>query len=166
MKTVLANTKYEKETIHALLDRWSVDDTYLTSYQNYRIMSRQFSTLCGERYLSDEIVNLLMQKYCDKKNHLKKACLSILLASFLSSGYILRNVVENIILRCDMEIVDTMFLPVHMADACHWGLAIFSVKEQTICFDDGYHCPIPDNLRSNAIEIISIMYQTTGNERV
>ena len=61
LKTVLANTKYEKETTHALLDRRSVDDTYLTSYQNYRIISRQFSTLCGERYLSDEIVNLLMQ---------------------------------------------------------------------------------------------------------
>ena len=66
---------------------------------------------------------------------------------------------------CDMEMVDTMFLPVHKANECHWGLVIFSVKEQTICFDDGCHCPIPDNLRSNAIEIISIMYQTTRNER-
>ena len=165
LKTVLANTKYEKEITHALLDRWNVDDTYLTSYQNYRITSQEFSLLCGERYLSDEIVNLLIQKYCDEKNQSKKACHSILLPSFLSSGCVLRNVVESISLRCDIERVDTMFLPVHMADECHWGLAIFSVKEQTIFFDDGYHCPIPDNLRSNAIEIISIMYQTTRNER-
>ena len=67
LKTVLANTKHEKEITHALLDRWNVDDTYLTSYQNYRITSQEFSLLCGERYLSDEIVNLLIQKYCDKK---------------------------------------------------------------------------------------------------
>ena len=33
-KTVLANVKYEKEITHALLDRWNVDDTYITSYQN------------------------------------------------------------------------------------------------------------------------------------
>ena len=104
-------------------------------------------------------MNLLIQKYCDTKNQSKKACHSILLPSFLSSGCVLRNVVESIILRCDIERVDTMFLPVHMADECHWVLAIFSVKEQTIRFDDGYHCPIPENLRRNAIEIISIMYR-------
>ena len=34
LKTVLANVKYEKEITHALLDRWNVDETYITSYQN------------------------------------------------------------------------------------------------------------------------------------
>ena len=53
---MLANVKYEKEIIHALLDRWNVDDTYITSYQNYRIRSQEFNLLCGERYLSDEII--------------------------------------------------------------------------------------------------------------
>ena len=165
LKTVFANTRHEKEVTDALLDRWNVDDSYLTSYENYRITSQEFSLLCGERYLSDEIVNFLIQKYCDRKNQSEKACHNILLPSFLSSGYVLRNVVESICLRYDMENVDTMFLPVHMADECHWGLAVFSVKEQKIFFDDGYHCPIPDNLRSHAIEIISIMYETTRNER-
>ena len=109
-------------------------------------------------------MNLLIQKYCDRKNQSEKSCHSILLPSFLFSGYVLRNVVESICLRYDMENVDTLFLPVHMADECHWGLAVFSVKEQTIFFDDGYHCPIPENLRSNAIEVISIIYQTSRNE--
>ena len=45
LKTVLANTKYEKEITHALLDQWNVDDTYLTSYQNYNHVARIFSPL-------------------------------------------------------------------------------------------------------------------------
>ena len=166
MKDAFANSRYEKDVTHALLDRWNINDTYLASYQNYRITSQSLSFLCGERYLSDEIINLLTQKFCDKANQSKKACHNLLLPSFLSSGCgVLSNVVERICLDNDMESVVTMFLPVHMVERCHWGLAIFSVEEQTIFFDDGYHCPIPDNLRRNAVEILSIMYQVTQNKR-
>lgn len=161
LKTAFAASKFGEEVTHALLDRWNNDDTYLAVYQNYRITSQELSLLCGERYLSDEIINFLTLKFCEMANKSKEACQYILLPSFLSSGCVLRNVVESICLQNDMEQVVTMFLPVHMADACHWGLAVFSVTEQAIFFDDGYHCAIPENLKHNAYEILSIMYQTT-----
>ena len=63
-----------------------------------------------------------------------------------------------------MALVKNMFLPVHM-NMCHWGLAIFSVVEQTVFFDDGYHCPIPDNLKSNAEKILNIIYECTGSDK-
>ena len=61
-----------------------------------------------------------------------------------------------------MGSVENMFLPVHM-NSSHWGLAIFSIAEQTVYFDDGYHCPIPEHLKDNAKRIINIIFQTTGN---
>ena len=164
LKTVFASSKFEKEVTHALLDRWNNDGTYLAEYQNYRISSQELSLLCGERYLSDEIINFVTQKYCDKANESTKACNNILLPSFLSSGCVLRNVVESICLHYNMQEVVTMFLPVHMVHECHWGLAIFSVKEKSISFDDGYHYAIPEDLRRNACNILSIMHQVTGSE--
>ena len=60
-----------------------------------------------------------------------------------------------------MENVINMFLPVHIPERCHWGLAVFSVVEHTVFFDDGYHCPIPEDLKSNAPAIINLIHQAT-----
>ena len=62
---------------------------------NYRIMSQELSLLCGERYLSDEILNFLGKKFCDRANDKHQSCLNILLPSFLSSGNIINLVVSN-----------------------------------------------------------------------
>jgi len=63
-----------------------------------------------------------------------------------------------------MASVVQMFLPVHMQNKCHWGLAIFSVRECKVFFDDGYHYPVPEQLKRNATDIIDIIYQTTSND--
>ena len=129
----------QEEVTHALLDRWNIQGNYLATYGNYRITSQEVSLLCGERYLSDEILNFLVEKYCGKSNQEKQVEQNILLPSFLSTGDVLRNMVERICLGKDMGLVKNMFLPVHM-NMCHWGPAVFSVVEQTVFFDDGYHC--------------------------
>ena len=161
---VFKNTPFEKEVRHALFDRWNPQGTYLVSYGNYRITSQELSLLCGERYLSDEVLNLLALKYCDRANEEHQSCQNILLPSFLSTGLVLESVVTNICLYNDTEKVTNMFLPVYMPDECHWGLAIFSVIEHTVFFDDGYHCPIPEDLKSNASEILRLINQATGND--
>ena len=161
---VFKNTPFEKEVRHALFDRWNPQGTYLVSYGNYRITSQELSLLCGERYLSDEVLNLLALKYCDRANEEHQSCQNILLPSFLSTGLVLESVVTNICLYNDTEKVTNMFLPVYMPDECHWGLAIFSVIEHTVFFDDGYHCPIPEDLKSNASEILRLIHQATGND--
>lgn len=88
--------------------------------------------MCGERYLSDEVVNFLALKYCDRANEEQQSCKNILLPSFLSTGDILESTVTNICLNHDMETAINMFLPVFMPEKCHWGLAIFSVIEHTV----------------------------------
>ena len=158
------NSNFTKEVTEALLDRWNLDGSYLASYDNYRISSQELSLLCGERYLSDEVINFLGQKYCDKANEEIQICHNIFLPSFLSTGNVLKTVVERICHQNNMECAVNMFLPVHM-NSCHWGLAIFSIKNKTVFFDDGYHCAVPKELKQNANRIIEIIFQTTANDK-
>ena len=108
------NSNFAKEVTEALLDRWNLDGSYLASYDNYRISSQELSLLCGERYLSDEVINFLGQKYCDKANEEIQICQNIFLPSYLSTGNVLKTVVERICHQNNMESVVNMFLPVHM----------------------------------------------------
>ena len=103
----------------------TVEGSCLPTYGSYRITSQEPSLL------SDEMLNFLVEKYCDKSNQEKQVEQNILLPSFLSTGDVLRNVVERICLRKDMGLVTNNFLPGHM-NMCHWGLAVFSVVEQSL----------------------------------
>ena len=164
LKQAFNNEEYEQEVTAAMLDRWNKDGSFLASYGNYKVTSQVLSSLVGERYLCDEIIDFLIQKYCDKANAVEMHHgLNILLSSFLSTGAILRNVEERLSLTNDMEKVGQMFLPVHLHNS-HWGLAVFSVSEKTISFDDGFHCAIPEELKRNSKEILKIIHKTTGNE--
>lgn len=165
LKNVFKNLRYQQEVTEALLDRWNKEDRYLAWHGNYQITSQTLSLLAGERYLhvSDEIINFLIQKYCDKANETQEQNgLQILLPSFLSTGTVLRNVIQRLCLLNDMERVKHMFLPVHINES-HWGLAVFSTEEKTVYFDDGYHCPIPEELIRNSKEILRIINETTNN---
>ena len=155
----------QEEVTHARLDWWNIEGSYLAAYGNYRITFQDLSLLCGERYVSDEILNFLVERYCNKSNQEKQVEQNILLPSFPSTGDVLRNVVERIWLWKDMGLVTNMFLPVHMT-MCHWGLAVFSVVEQTVFFDDGYHCPITNNPKSNAVKILNIIYECTTDRQI
>ena len=164
IKNIFKTTLFEEKVTRALLDRWNLEGKHLASYNNYSITSQELSLLCGERYLTDEIMNLLGLKYCDRANKKHQACQNVLLPSFLATGNCLDSVVTNICLNHDMASVVNMFLPVHMQDKCHWGLAIFSFLDNKVFFDDGYHCAIPEHLKHYAAEIIDIIYQTTSND--
>ena len=104
------------------------------------------------------------QKYCDKSNQNRKGYHNILLPSFLSTGEIFENVVVNICANNDLGSSKRMFLPVHI-NSNHWGLAVFSVIDKTVFFDDGYHSPIPGELKRNAHEIIKVVHQATSNDK-
>lgn len=158
LKKAFKNLSYQQEVTDALLDRWNKDGRYLACHGNYQITFKTLSLLAGESYLSDKIINFLIQKYCDKANETQEQNgLQILIPSFLSTGTVLRNVVQRLCLLCDMERV-----PVHINES-HWELAVFSTGEKTIYFDDGYHCPIPEELTRNSTEILRIINETTNN---
>ena len=112
------NAPFEPEVPHALFDRWNLQGTWLASYGSYKITSQELSRLCGERYLSDELLNLLALKYCNRANEEQQSSHNVLLPSFLSTGNILESVINNICLNHDMENAINMFLPVYMQEEC------------------------------------------------
>lgn len=144
----------------ALLDRVNEEGKHLVSYKDYRLTSQDLSLMCGERYLSDEIINLLIQSYCDRANAKHHSCRYKLLPSFLSVGEVSKKLIENICKAEEMNEIEVLFLPIHMLQ-CHWGLAIFSVSEQTVFFDDGYHCPVSEDLRCRTKTILSVIAECT-----
>ena len=60
------------------------------------------------------------------------------------------NSIHQLCASVDMSKVDTVFLRMH-PHGCHWGLTIFYVKEQEVQFDDGYHCPITNELEDTMV---------------
>ena len=48
----------------ALLDQWNTSGNMLVDFTGYKINSQDLSILCCERYLNDEVMNLLIIKYC------------------------------------------------------------------------------------------------------
>ena len=115
------NTPFEPEVAHALFDRWNLQGTWLASYGSYKITSQELSRLCGERYLSDELLNLLALKYCNRANEEQPSSHNVLLPSFLSTGNILESVINNICLNHDMENAINMFLSVYMQERMPLG---------------------------------------------
>ena len=149
------------DVTRALLDRVNEEEKYLVSYKNYRIKSQQLSIIGGERYLSDEIINLLIQRYCDLANENNQSCTFTLLSSFLSVGEVSENVIKSICTVEDINEVEVMFLPVYMAELCHWGLVILSVGEQSVFLDDRYHCQISRDLQERTKIILSMIHENT-----
>jgi len=101
--------KVQNDVTDALLDRWNVDGNFVASYRNYHITSQELSLLCGERYLSDETINMLIQRYCDVANEKQNRSRYLLLPSFLSTGEFPKDIVRNVCDSVDISMVDTMY---------------------------------------------------------
>ena len=51
-----------------LLDRQNTSGSYLVERKGYRVTSQDFSVLCCERHLNDDVMNLSIIKFCDEVN--------------------------------------------------------------------------------------------------
>ena len=149
-----------KLVAEALLDRWNTSGSVLVDYKGYKITSQDLSVLCCERYLNDEVMNLLIMKYCEEANERHQEEAFTMLPSYVTSVFG-TNSIHHLCASVDMSKVDTVFLPTHL-HGCHWGLTIFYVKEHEVQFDDGYHCPITNELEDTITGILKTFHQATG----
>lgn len=149
-----------KLMVGALLDRWNTSGNVLVDYKGYKITSQDVSVLCCERNLNDEVMNLLIIKYCENANERPQEEVFTMLPSYVTSVFG-TNSIHQLCVSVDMGKVDTIFLPTHL-HGCHWGLTIFYVKEKEVQFDDGYHCPITNSLQDTINSILSTFHQATG----
>ena len=145
-----------KLVAEALLDRWNTSWNVLVDYNGYKITSQDLSILCCERYLNDKVMNLLIIKYCEKANDHRQEFLTPL-TSYVMSVFG-TNSIHQLCASVDTNKVDTVFLPTHL-HGCHLGLMIFYVKEKEVQFDNGYHCPITNELEDTINSILRTFHQ-------
>ena len=100
----------KNQVMCALLDGINKEGKHLVSYKDYRLTSQDLFLMCGERYLSDEIINLLIQRYCDQANVKHHSCCYNLhvLPSFLSVGEVSNKLIENICKAEEMNEVEVL----------------------------------------------------------
>ena len=111
-----------------------------TKYKGFTVTSQELSVLCCERYLTDEVINLLIIKYCDAANRRLEEELFCMLPSDVSTNF-RKSAVHNLYANVNMSTVDLIFLPMHL-HGNHWGLLVFDVRDCSIEYDDGFHYPI------------------------
>ncbi|XP_031551982.1 uncharacterized protein LOC116289232, partial [Actinia tenebrosa] len=138
-------TRYPKQdrdmVIKALLDRWNLEETFVAKSSDYCITSQELSRLCGERYLSDEMIHFFIQVFCQRANKAISRDKFALLPSFVTARDVQTNILSRVCRIYNIKDTDVFFLPAHISE-CHWGLAVFYVEEQTVRCDDGLHLPL------------------------
>ena len=117
----------KEETVkEALLDRWNLNGQLLVQYKGFNVMSQELSVLCCERYLTDEIINVLTIKYCDAANARLERDVFAMLPTDISKQF-RESAVFNLSANIDMSTVEMIFLPM-LLHGNHWGLLVFNVR--------------------------------------
>lgn len=147
----------------ALLDNWNEKGQYLVQLKWYNITSQELSVLCCERYLNDEVINLLINTFCDAANERHGRTLYTMLSSYISTNF-QTSAVQYIYANVDMSTVEIIFLPIHL-NGNHWGLLVFDVNNCFVGYDYRFHYPVTLSLQDLPGKIITTVHQTTGLQR-
>lgn len=154
----------EKQLVkEALLHRWNLNGQFLVQYKGFTAPSQELSVLCCERYLTDEVINLLIIKYCDAANGLLERELFCMLPSDISTNF-QESAVPNLYAKVYMSTVEVIFLPVHL-HGNHWGLLVFDVHDCSIEYDDGFHYPVTASMQELASTTLKTISKTSGLSR-
>lgn len=129
----------------ALLDRWNLNGQLLVQYKGFNVTSQELSVLCCERYLTDEIINVLTIKYCDAANARLERDVSAMLPTDISKHF-RESAVFDLSANIDMSTVEMIFLPM-LLHGNHWGLLVFNVRDGTVEHDDGFHYPVTSSVQ-------------------
>ena len=154
----------EKETVkEALLDRWNLNGQLLVQYKGFNVTSPELSVLCCERYLTDEIINVLAIKYCDAANSRLERSVFAMLPTDISKHF-RENAVFNLSANIDMSTVEMIFLPI-LLHGNLWGLLVFNVRDCTVEYDDGFHNPVASPVQQLSGRTLKAIFETTGLQR-
>ena len=150
----------KKMVSEALLDRWNPNSSFLVENKSYKITSQDLSVLCCERYLNDEVMNLLINKYCDEANSRLGGDVFSMLPSYVTAEFGC-NAILQLCASVDITTTEVVFYPKHL-NGNHWGLIILNTKKKEVQIDDGYHCPITTEIKDTTNAILANFHQATN----
>ena len=144
----------------ALLDSWNEKSQHLVCYKGFTVTSQGFSVFCCGRYLTDEVINLLINKYCDEANGRHGMDFFALLPSVVSTKF-RQSAVHNLRANVDMRTVEMIFLPMHL-HGNHWGLLVFDASNCSVEYDDGFHFPVTVSIQELVGKTLASLCEITS----
>lgn len=109
----------------------------------------QVTCLTGERYLTDNVINYLMNIFVEEGNTLsgKNTCLAVDSILLCCSERIIGSSVRNSCFDKNVTQLTTILFPAHLKDNSHWGLCKIDVQAKSVFFFyDGFHMKPPKQL--------------------
>ena len=110
----------------------------------------QVTCLTGERYLTDNVINYLMNIFVEEGNTLsgKNTCLAVDSILLCCSERIIGSSVRNSCFDKNVTQLTTILFPAHLKDNSHWGLCKIDVQAKSVffLFHDGFHTKPPKQL--------------------
>ncbi len=125
------------------------------------------TTLCGERYLNDKIIDFLFNLIDERANSNAGKTICLSLSTFLSPeqlGEGAMKMLHRVTLTHDISSLEIIMLPC-IIERNHWGLIIFDLTSQRLLYDDGFHLhPPPIYLRS-CVKVLQTIFENSNCER-
>ena len=96
----------------------------------------QVTCLTGERYLTDNVINYLMNIFVEEGNTLsgKNTCLAVDSILLCCSERIIGSSVRNSCFDKNVTQLTTILFPAHLKDNSHWGLCKIDVQAKSVFF--------------------------------
>lgn len=141
----------------------------VVSLDGLHVDFKSLSTLVGERYIDNFIIN-----YCTRKTlllkHQQKQNSSVLCLPTEALSWLDNQVLEPIkTIRKDLQHpqeLKLILMPLHMESVSHWGLVCVDLETQTVWYDDGLKIAPPAHLCDLAgrlVRLLSSMFPSINN---
>ena len=126
-----------KETlVNAILYRRTSTPVLLARRNGINLSVDQVTCLNGERYLTDNVINYLMNIFVEEGNTLsgKNTCLAVDSILLCCSERIIGSSVRNSCFDKNVTQLTTILFPAHLKDNSHWGLCKIDVQAKSVFF--------------------------------
>ena len=131
---------------------------------------KSFSTLVGERYIDNVIINYCLKKSLINKQKQTKSC-SILCLPPEALSWLKNQDLDPIKTIIQKELhhpteLKFILMPLHMPDKHHWGLVCVDLPMMTVWYDDGLKLSPPGNLCNSIgtlVKLLSDMFPSVDN---
>ena len=121
------------------------------------------TTLCGERYLNDKVIDYLLNLFEERANSAAGKTICLSLSTFLAPEQMSEGAMKmlhRVSLTSDISNLEIMLLPCNI-EGNHWGLIVFDLSVQKIFYDDGFHMePL-----SMYLKVLQTFFENTCCER-
>ena len=125
------------------------------------------TTLCGERYLNDKVIDYMLNMFEERANRKAGKTICLSLSTFLSPeqmGEGAMKMLYRVSLTHDISTLQIILLPC-VIESNHWGLIVFDLILQGLFYDDGFHLNPPSIYVNSCVKVLKTLFENSRSER-